>query len=104
MFDNHDNRALGLANVTSTDPYDCQQQCQANAACVFFVYEKSNSTCMMKKESGAGKGDIKDGYVTGPNHCSLMCKIICYLKEMCGQIISTRLVKARLICRTIYFV
>ena len=74
MYDNHNNRALGLANVTSTDPYDCQQKCQANAGCIFFVYQMSDSTCMMKAETGEGNGETKVGYVTGPNHCSLMCK------------------------------
>ena len=72
MYDNQNNRAVGLANVTSTDPYDCQKKCQANPSCVFFVYDKSNLTCLLKKESGAKKGENAEGFVTGPNHCSLM--------------------------------
>jgi hypothetical protein len=86
MYDNHTNRALGLANVTSTDPYDCQQQCQANPACVFFVYEMSITMCHMKAESGAKKGELKVGFVTGPNHCSLMCKAICLRKNVEGWV------------------
>jgi hypothetical protein len=82
MYDNQGNRALGLANVLSTDPYDCQQQCQANPKCVFFVYEMSITMCHMKAESGAGMGNTKVGFVTGPKHCSLMCKSIFYVEDM----------------------
>ena len=50
---------------------DCQQKCQENPECMFFVWNSDNNNCVLKKEKGAVKKNCGPcaGKVSGPKNC-----------------------------------
>ena len=51
---------------------DCQQKCQENPECLFFVWNSDKNNCVLKKEKGAVKnncGKACTGKVSGPKNC-----------------------------------
>ena len=51
---------------------DCQQKCQENPECLFFVWNSDTNLCVLKREKGAAWkncGNRCTGKVSGPKNC-----------------------------------
>ena len=51
---------------------DCQQMCQENPECLFFVWNSDKSQCVLKMAKGAVRkncGKPCTGKVSGPKNC-----------------------------------